>query len=77
MYQDKKKELKEKWTNPTTGRGWDQAVQLQAQRLLDLEVVTGQGDNQNNELPHPETAQNHSFPGIDFGEYDIEEFEEV
>jgi hypothetical protein len=76
-YQEKKKELKDKWSNPTTGTGWDEAVQLEAKRLHDLDRKEQQGTNNLSELPDPETAPKHSFPGVDFQDYDIEEFEEV
>lgn len=77
-YQDKKRELQEKWENDTTGREWDQAVLLEAKRLHDLEhATTGQGNNPLNELPQAETAQNHSFPGVVFDDYEIEDFAQL
>ena len=74
-YNNMKALLKEKWMNETTGKGWDQAVQLEAKRLHDLEQNNGgQGNNPLNDLPQAETEHSHSYPGIDFGEYEIEEF---
>jgi hypothetical protein len=77
-YNNMKAQLKDKWMNETTGKGWDQAVQLEAKRLHDLEQDNGgQGNNPLNDLPQAETEQSHSYPGVDFGEYEIEEFVEV
>ena len=71
-YVDKMKELISLWDDPTTGKGWDIAIQAEVNRECEseqqTEVTVG---------PVTVTAETHKFPHVNFADFELGDFAAV